>query len=322
MPDTVPFPVTQPFPITAPSAQYSNASCASLRDLSQLLKELRPRDKNHQIVFRGQTREYESDGVPSLIPATRRADSNHKPYRLKLEGFKEFICERMYSEAEIQSLRLRRAELLGLPEPAVERTPWQHTWSSLAQHYCSGTNGIDVTFDAGIALWFACHEAKRTAFGIRHRPVTSKAMESGRAPVLYGIECLKPEMGRAVHLPATIFFAPDLSDLRLLMPEPQLRPNRQQSGILLAPAVENSHPNACLNFVIVRVALSEACVAEALRRTKYSESYLFPSPREDYLYRWLLASKSAKHVYRLVRHQRYTRTVCAEMMRREKIGRG
>jgi hypothetical protein len=322
MPDKLPFPVTQPFPITAPSAQYSNAWCASLRDFRRLLKDLRPRDENHQIVFRGQTREYESDGTPSLMPATRRKGSSHKPYSLELKGFEEFIFERMYSEAEMQRMRLRQAELLGLPEPAVERTPWPHAYSSLVQHYCSGTNGVDVTFDGEIALWFACHEANHGASGIRHMPITTKATQSGLAPVIYVIECLKPEKGRAVHLPAALFFAPDLSDLRLLMPEPELRPNRQQSGILLAAAVENSHANACLNFVIVRVALSDACVAEALHRPMYSESYLFPSPREDYLYCWLLASKSAKHVYRLVRHQRYTRTVCAEIMRRRKIGGG
>src|SRR5262245_49030716 len=101
MPDKPPFPV----PITAPSAQYSSASCSSLRDFMRLLKDLRPRDKNHQIVFRGQTREYESGGVPSLIPVTRRPGSNHKPYRLELKGYDKFIRERMYSEAELQALR-------------------------------------------------------------------------------------------------------------------------------------------------------------------------------------------------------------------------
>src|SRR5260370_1253710 len=211
MSDELPFPVTQPFPVTAPSAQYSKTWCASLRDFRRLLKDLRPRDKNHQIVCRGQTREYETDGLPILIPGTRRPDHRHTPYNLVLKGFKEFIFERMYSEAEMQRMRLRQSELLGLPEPAVERTPWQHAYASLVQHYCRGTNGVDVTFDAGIALWFACHAAKHSASGIRHKPVTTKAMQSGLAPVIYAIECLKPEKGRAVHLPGVLFFAPDIS---------------------------------------------------------------------------------------------------------------
>jgi hypothetical protein len=307
-----PFRATQPFPVTAPSAQYSNAECSSLRDFRRLIEDVRPRDNNHQIVFRGQTREYASHGVPSLIPAARRAGAKH--YRLKLQGFDRFIYERMCSEMELQGMRMRQAELFGWPEPPVDRTPWTNVYPSLVQHYCSGTTGMDVTFDGWIALWFASHEAKQTPSGVRFRPLTARALQSGATPVIYVIECLKPEVGRLIKHPSARWYAPDLADLRLLMRSPGLRANRQQAGILLAAAVDGSHTNACLNFVIVRIALSDRCVVEWLGRPKYSEAYLFPAPRQDYLYCWLLASRSAARVYRLARHQHYTRAVCAELM--------
>lgn len=314
--DADPFPVTMPSPVTAPSPRHSNVRCASLRDFQRLLEDLRPRDENHVLVFRGQTREYQSDRLTSLIPATRRVAHRLKPFKLQLKGYSKLIAEQMYDEAVMFANRFNQAEALRAPTPPAPRTPWMHAWSTLVQHYCSGTNGLDVTFEAEIALWFACHDAKRTVSGIRHQPVTPEEMESELAPVIYVIECLKPEMGRHLPHPAVLHFAPDLSDLRRLAPEFIVRPNRQQSGILLAPAVEGSHANAALNFVVVRAELSARCVAEATRRTKYSESYLFPSPREDYLYCLLLSSKSKRHVYRLARHKRYTAGICAEIMRR------
>lgn len=146
----------------APSTRMNIAG--PLRDFRRLLKDLHPRDKNHQIVFRGQTREYESEKLPSLIPAIRRPGIAHTPYRLKLPGFDKFVLDRMYAEAETQRLRLQQAEQLGLPEPHVDRTPWPHVYSSLVQHYCGGTNGMDVTFDAETALWFACQEANHWSF--------------------------------------------------------------------------------------------------------------------------------------------------------------
>jgi hypothetical protein len=120
----------------------------------------------------------------------------------------------------------------GLPEPAVGRTPWPHAWSSLVQHYCRGTDGVDVTFDAGIALWFASHEATHAASGIRHRPVTTRTTEAGLAPVIYVIECLKPEMGRAVHLPVGPSLFPTCRTCVLLMRDTRLRGK--------PPAVRNS----------------------------------------------------------------------------------
>jgi hypothetical protein len=228
-PDTDLFPVTMPFPVTAPSARYSNAQCASLRDFKGLIKDLRPRDADHVLVFRGQTREYQSDGIVSLIPATRRSQYRLKPFKLKLKGYSRWMAERMYDEAIAFAERVRQAEALGVRPPEAPRTPWMHAWSTLVPHYCSGTNGLDVTFQADIALWFACHEAERTPSGIRHRPVTLKDIESGLAPVIYVIECLKPQMGRNLPHPSIVHFAPDLSDLRELMPDPDVR--RQAAAV-------------------------------------------------------------------------------------------
>jgi hypothetical protein len=314
--DIDPFPVTMPFPITAPLARYDNVRCASLREFERLIEDLRPRDDKHVLVFRGQAREYQSDGAPGLMPATRRSQHRIKPFKLKLKGYSRFIADRMYDSEIALAERIRLAEALGLGTPTLPRVPWMHAYSVLVQHYCSGTNGIDVTFDPEIALWFSCHDARHISSGIRHRPITLKDIEAGLAPVVYVIECLRPEWGRRLPDSTTLYFAPDLSDLRNLMFEADVRPNRQQSGILLASAVEGSHANAALSFVVVRAELSTKCVTQALGRTKYSESYLFPSPREDYLYRWLLSSKSERRVYRLARHARYTPEVCAELMRR------
>ena len=89
-------------------------------------------------------------------------------------------------------------------------------------------------------------------------------------------------------------------DLTAAFTDRRLRPVRQRAGLLLSAATGNE--NGCLDFLKQRLQLGRQCVTEVVEQANLSDSFLFPSPEVDFLYRWLLISRRRREVIRLATH--------------------
>lgn len=147
----------------------------------------------------------------------------------------------------------------------------------IAQHYGIPTNGLDLTSDLAVAIWFATSVYLSRNFNGEGTLSWFHPLKPGaERPVIYVIAA---DLNPASEVPI-----PTLAGLR------SLRAERQSAHLHFGGW--GMHTNLCATETIAAVFLSPECVAQTTQRWMDVEG-LFPSEQEDRLYNDLLALRQA-----------------------------
>lgn len=132
------------------------------------------------------------------------------------------------------------------------------------QHYGVPTSGLDVTYDASKALWFATHRFQPTG------PKCGYYVRDANKGVVYVLRVPTSQLG-------------DLTKQRVI-PLSGLRAVRQQGALVLGAT--RAKPDLS-GYIMKRLFVS----AELLSIETYDQNYLLPPPSEDKFYAFLLEGK-------------------------------
>ncbi len=154
---------------------------------------------------------------------------------------------------------------------------WDIAIMALAQHYGIPTDGIDITTNLKVALWFAVHDWIDLGDGkatYRAKSQSSWPQNATKWPVIYLIapvtNSLKPSV-RSIER---------LDRLGLEM----TRPMRQEAKFFMGAHGHNRNKLAEAVAAVVRLKPHDW-------ETNLTYEWLFPSPKEDIAYRHLLEAK-------------------------------
>jgi FRG domain len=236
--------------------------------------------------FRGQTRQYYLDregfvnellygtsyvSEPSLPGAAARRvlsyDIAHPALQCLLQDFAyELAVADGRSISETHDAWLALATSLD--------ASWDAGVMAIAQHYGVPTDGIDITSDLDVALWFATNRFVATPGG-EARYVVLAPEEWASAPAEWpALFVIQPP---TVDLRSSVWSVQELRELRLNA----LRPERQRA--LFFMGATGIHQN--------RLAEALSCVIRlrpGVYPTPFDYGYLFPSADEDPVYRFML----------------------------------
>jgi hypothetical protein len=162
---------------------------------------------------------------------------------------------------------------------------WEGDWPAfeqacmgIAQHYGIPTDGLDLTSNLGVALWFATstYRAGRSADGSPTSWYAPLQPNSGRRPVIYLI-CADVSVESQTPIPT-------LGGLR------SVRAERQHAHLHFGG--RGMHTNLCATETIAAIFLSPECVAAATQRWVDVDEF-FPDERHDRLYDDLITLRAA-----------------------------
>lgn len=213
-----------------------------------------------KFVFRGQTKNY------AFVPSMKRATNDFEHFDMPLTTFQwEILIWKTLKELGIQGkLSSEKYRFIGM---------------ALLQHYGYRSWFIDVTKTPEIALWFALNKhLKETTFFLRQD---------------------NPEFHPLMHVPTSYYVPADTSegyfciidvtdsanvyvDLTQSIPKMAARVSAQDAGALF------EQDNRRLDdLIFARIRLGQGILRHTFSG-RYTYDRLFPSPKEDSFYRYLL----------------------------------
>jgi hypothetical protein len=272
----------------------------SMRDLSAIVDVIQ-RIAPGPLFFRGQTRHFSVKRPSSvnemlygestvdelsLMTSAARAkfDWDHFQYRFQLQ------CQGLlYADLPARRFETHDTDeegtLLFADVEVQRRYAWwarrflefEQASMGIAQHYGIPTDGLDLTSDLGVAIWFATSVYLSRDLDGEGTSAWFRPLEAGAArPVIYMIAA---DLNPASEVPI-----PTLAGLR------SLRAERQSAHLHYGGW--GMHTNLCATETIAAIFLSPICVAQATQRWMEVEE-LFPGQDDDRLYNELLALRQA-----------------------------
>ena len=144
---------------------------------------------------------------------------------------------------------------------------------AILQHYGAPTPALDISFNAGVALWFATHEFRSDPGGVAHH---YQSQECGVVYLISHSKDLVIDLRGKQELPAA-----------------GLRAQRQEGCLLLGVTTQQSdlsHHIVDVLEVDLSVFLSAPASVSSLK-----QSYLFPPRNEDLFFDALLNARLSKN---------------------------
>jgi hypothetical protein len=160
---------------------------------------------------------------------------------------------------------------------ALRPGQWDLGVMLLAQHYGIPTNGIDITHDPNVALWFAVNRFSWVDTGLatyRQLAPSDWDTDCDKWPVIY------------VILPVTHSLNGSIRDVDLLDPLgiEALRPHQQKGAFFMGAT--GLHRNRLAEALVCIMRL-----APGLWESGYAYTELFPSRDTDEMFDWMLKLK-------------------------------
>lgn len=270
--------------------KYNSVPIIEVQNKEELYEICNKIPKFTKLYFRGQTQQYyleRPDSIKRLLygtldaaePSLRGAaprlgwhyDEIHPTFQLILQDI-------IYEHALKKGLDLK--DIHDKWEKAFVSLDcvWDRYALGIAQHYGIPTHGLDLTDSLDIALWFATNRLVYLNNGsVTYKKVRPEEWpdDPGKWPAVFVIQGLDQSSLLSIQ------DIPELEELGLSA----LRPQRQKACLFLG--AHGIHQN--------RLAESIACVFRlrpGIYETGFCYSYLFPTPDQDEVYRYLLIKKS------------------------------
>jgi hypothetical protein len=236
--------------------------------------------------FRGQTRQHyldRDDFVRELLYGTRHVSEPSLPgaaarrvlsYDIAHSALRCLLQDFAYRLAVADGRSVGETHDAWLALATSPAASWDAGVMAMAQHYGIPTDGIDITSDLDVAIWFATNRFVSQPDGeALYVPLEPQDWPSAPAewPAVFVVQPSTED------LRSSVWSVEDLDEVRL----DALRPRRQHA--LFFMGATGIHQN--------RLAEALACVIRlrpGLYETPLDYRYLFPSVEEDPVYRFML----------------------------------
>lgn len=266
----------------------------SVRELAALVSAVE-RTAHGPLLFRGQPRHFSVNrpaaanrllyGTPgvdelSLTTAASRAGFEWDHFQLRFELQAQGLLYADLGADRFAGRFVDPAGTLRFEDAEIQRRDgwWQQRFIAfeqacmgIAQHYGIPTDGLDLTSDLTVAVWFATSV------------VHPSASEDGEAVACYRLA--DPQARPVVYVVSADLSEDAATPLDLLGGLRSSRAERQRAHLHYGGW--GLHTNLCATETLVGVYLSRACAAEAARNRLPAEA-LFPGEAEDPLFAQLL----------------------------------
>jgi len=255
-----------------------------------------------RIAYRGQPREYcLVDRTISLLTADERG-STIGVYKSPGPFYDEPMCRDGFFREYLASLRLRRRREGGSAVKWAAQWPnrpqmWYELLAlqGLVQHYGCPTVCVDVTSEPIVALWFALHE--RHSLAHRDPSVLAATYEITTCDygIVYVLEVPAPYVGRQRKIIPNVLCL----DLAAEVPKANWRPGRQSAMTISQEewgVIPGDTFNRLASCIVKRLLVSPGLQEQLTEaeRGKFNMRWLFPSYKEDPIYRHVLGHRLFK----------------------------